>query len=441
MVERRLLLLSFHAPPEPAIGGLRWWGLSRHLAKRGWAVHMITAALGASGEPVPAGMVVETAERRTTLRDRYRAVRKAQVAGNMARRGPAPTPKASANGRAARPVTLRSNLAALLSFPDQGRGWLLRAAAATRRAVRDFEPGVIVSTGPPHSVHLAAALGSAGSGIPRVMDYRDPWTHSSNPYTARGWSLNAQRRLERASISRAALVLTTTREVRDAVQRDHPGARVAWLPNGVDTDTLPSRPARGFPGLCMTHLGSLYFNRSPVPALRAFAAFLARHPAAAEAGSTLRFVGSVSTDFRPVLDATIAELGIRERVQATGMMPREGALEILAKSQVALVLAQGQATMVPAKLYECVAMGLPTLVVTEHDSATAAEAKRLGAAVHDPEDEQGIADTLSRVWSGDWAPASGLPPLRDHAHLAAEVEELFHAMAPTRQLEHGFAHP
>jgi hypothetical protein len=440
-VERRLLLLSFHAPPEPAIGGLRWWGLSRHLAKRGWAVHMITAAAGASAEPVPADMEVETIERRSTIQDRYRVVRRAQKARAPAGRGPAPAPRTSASGRAARPVTLRSNLAALLSFPDQGRGWLLRAAAATRKAVRNFEPNVIVSTGPPHSVHLAAALGSAGSGIPRVMDYRDPWTHTSNPYTARGWSLVAQRRLERASLRRAALILTTTREVRDAVQRDHPEARVAWLPNGVDTDTLPLRPAQGFPGLCMTHLGSLYFNRSPVPALRAFAAFLARHPAAAVAGSTLRFVGSVSTDFRPILDATIAELDIHEWVQATGMMPREGALEILAKSHVALVLAQGQATMVPAKLYESVAMGLPTLVVTEHDSATAAEAKRLGAAVHDPEDEQGIADTLSRVWSGDWAPASGLPPSRDHAHLAAEVEELFYAMAPARQLEHGFAHP
>lgn len=439
-MERRLLVLSFHAPPEPAIGGLRWWGLSRHLAKRGWAVHMITAAAGASAEPVPADMVVETAERRRTLQDRYREVRKAQKARRGADTAPAPPRRTSGTGEGPRRATLRSNLAALPGFPDHGRGWLLRAARATRRAIREFEPGVIVSTGPPHSVHLAAGLGSAWSGVPWVMDYRDPWTDRANPYTARGWTLDVLRRLERASISRAALVLTTTPDVRDAVQADHPDARVAWLPNGVDTETLPSRPASGFPGLCMTHLGSLYFNRSPVPALRAFARFLDRHPEAAAAGSTLWFVGSVSGDFRPVLDATIDELGIRGRVEVTGMMPRDGALEILAKSQVALVLAQGQAAMVPAKLYESVAMGLETIVLTEHDSATAAEAERLGAVVHDPQDEQGISETLSRVWSGDRAPASGLPSIRDHAHLAAEMEDLFQTLAPAPQLEHGFAH-
>jgi hypothetical protein len=83
MVERRLLMLSFRAPPEPAMGRLRWWSLSRHLAKRGWAVHMITAAPGASGEPVPADTVVEKAERPKTLQDRHRAVRKAQVVGRL----------------------------------------------------------------------------------------------------------------------------------------------------------------------------------------------------------------------------------------------------------------------------------------------------------------------------------------------------------------------
>jgi DNA replication protein DnaC/glycosyltransferase involved in cell wall biosynthesis len=423
-VERRLLLLSFHAPPEPAIGGLRWWGLSRHLARRGWAIHMITAAAGASAEPVPAGMVVETTERRRTLQDRYRAVRSAQVSRNPIDGAGVSDNGGPANERGA----VRSSLSALLSFPDHGRGWMLRAAAATRRAVRQFRPAVIVSTGPPHSVHLAAALGLGASGVPWVLDFRDPWTDVSHPYTETGWRLGLLRRLERACLRRAALVLTTTPDVRDAVRVSHTGVQVAWLPNGVDAEALPPRSSPGFPGLCVTHLGSLYFNRNPTPALRAFAAFLTRNPLAIEAGSTLRFVGSVSTDFRPALDATIAELGIGDHVQITGVMPRANALEILAKSQVALVLAQAQKAMVPAKLYEAVAMGLPTLVLTEDDSATAVEAKRLGAAVYAPDDEHGIADTLSQVWSGAWA-TEGLPAVRDHSHLASEAEELFFALS------------
>jgi hypothetical protein len=40
-----------------------------------------------------------------------------------------------------------------------------------------------------------------------------------------------------------------------------------------------------------------------------------------------------------------------------------------------------------------------------------------------------------------WPPVPGLPSIRDHTHLATGVEQLFYAMAPTRQLKHGFAHP
>ncbi|MFU8833102.1 MAG: hypothetical protein ACNA7J_13250, partial [Wenzhouxiangella sp.] len=63
--------------------------------------------------------------------------------------------------------------------------------------------------------------------------------------------------------------------------------------------------------------------------------------------SELRFVGHVSSDFRPGLEHTIAELELGEHVEVTGMVGRDRALELLAGSHAALVLAQGQEVMVP----------------------------------------------------------------------------------------------
>src|SRR5437764_12738519 len=42
---RRLLLISYHFPPDPAVGGLRWQQLSRYLAKHGWGIDVITRDL------------------------------------------------------------------------------------------------------------------------------------------------------------------------------------------------------------------------------------------------------------------------------------------------------------------------------------------------------------------------------------------------------------
>src|SRR5256885_5040333 len=61
-----------------------------------------------------------------------------------------------------------------------------------------------------------------------------------------------------------------------------------------------------------------------------------------------------------------------------------------------LVLAQYQPLCVPAKLYESVALGTPTLVIAEPDSAAAREARRLGAMTVDAA-EIGRASCRERV--------------------------------------------
>jgi hypothetical protein len=426
----RLLVLSFHAPPESAVGGLRWSGLSRHLAARGWQVRVITASPGAGDVRVPARMEVQVVERRTTLQDSYREWRRRQR-GSGSPSGP--------RGNGGSPVDsggpgrgwFRSSGADLLSFPDHGRGWVIRAAGATRAAVRDWAPDIVVSTGPPHSVHLAAGLALRGTALPWVVDLRDPWVTPWHAHAGTGWSLAVARRLERSVFRRAATILTTTPELRELLRAHYPESAVVWLSNGVDTAELPDRSAPPA-GLTVTHLGSVYFNRDPTPVLRAFAAFLARCPAAAAAGARLRFVGSVSRGFRPVLEEALAGLDILSHVEVAGTLSRERALDLLASSHMALVLAQGQDVMVPAKLYEAVALGLPTLVVTEPDSATAREARRVGAAVHGPEDETGMASTFERVWSGSWNADGVTRPRVDHAYLAGELESILQGLLRQR---------
>src|SRR5262245_50961755 len=42
---RRLLLISYHFPPDTAVGGLRWQRLSRYVAERGWGLDVIARDL------------------------------------------------------------------------------------------------------------------------------------------------------------------------------------------------------------------------------------------------------------------------------------------------------------------------------------------------------------------------------------------------------------
>jgi hypothetical protein len=71
-----------------------------------------------------------------------------------------------------------------------------------------------------------------------------------------------------------------------------------------------------------------------------------------------------------------------------------------------------------------VGIGVPTMVVTETDSATGREGVRLGAAVHAAEDLEGMAATMALVRDGGW-PAPRVPrETVGHGHLAAALEEI-----------------
>ena len=41
---RRLLVVTWYFPPDGAVGGLRWAGITKYLARLGWKVAVVTAA-------------------------------------------------------------------------------------------------------------------------------------------------------------------------------------------------------------------------------------------------------------------------------------------------------------------------------------------------------------------------------------------------------------
>lgn len=95
-LDRRLLVVTYHYPPDESIGGMRWAGLGKYLARLGWRTWVVTAA-GTGAAPV-AGVSVHSCPRRRTWNDRYQEARRAAAradsgardrAGGVARDGSA----------------------------------------------------------------------------------------------------------------------------------------------------------------------------------------------------------------------------------------------------------------------------------------------------------------------------------------------------------------
>ncbi|HEY8508901.1 MAG TPA: hypothetical protein VIL32_11115, partial [Steroidobacteraceae bacterium] len=136
---RRLLVVSYHFPPDGAVGGLRWAGMTKYLRRLGWEVEVITGAAGAAdNEPG-----VHRIARRETLNDAYNAFAQRR----RSRRAPAAQP-ADRNATAHEPARpsllgmLRQEISSWLVYPDISRGWIWRAARFARRRAATFRPDV-----------------------------------------------------------------------------------------------------------------------------------------------------------------------------------------------------------------------------------------------------------------------------------------------------------
>jgi hypothetical protein len=103
---------------------------------------------------------------------------------------------------------------------------------------------------------------------------------------------------------------------------------------------------------------------------------------------------------RERVNGEISALGLASSVKVHGVLPREQALSLLTRSHLALVLAQDQPMCVPAKMYESVGLGVPTLVIAEEKSAAAREARRIGAMTVDSGDATGLRSLLEDLLDG-----------------------------------------
>jgi hypothetical protein len=407
---RRLLVITYHFPPDGAIGGQRWAGLSKYLARLGWEVHVITAS-AAGAERTDPNVHRYFRPRRRTLNDLYNvaAGRFRQRASNdeHATNGQTPSPTTPArlsSFSSIRPVAaVRRILGRSIYLPDDGRGWVAPAASAARALMRERRFDVVVTSGPPHSAHFAGMAATLGRREQFWIDMRDPWSLTHELGGPDDWFVRAERfmlrRLERLVFPRAAKVIVNTLQFALTLGAAEPDLDVKFFPNGVDLEQLPPRDERAVERGSIAYVGTLYAGRNLSSVCAAMRALLTNKP---EAAATLRLnvAGPMESPHRRQFEDDIAVAGLGSVVNIHGLLPRAQALELLNRSHLSLVLAQGQPMQVPAKLYESVGLGIPTLVIAEATSAAAGEARRIGAMTVDGADVEGLRSVLEDMLAG-----------------------------------------
>jgi len=179
------------------------------------------------------------------------------------------------------------------------------------------------------------------------------------------------------------------------------GRDIALIPNGHDVEQpVSARPAQP----TLTYVGSFYPGRQDLSGvLGAIRQLKASEPARAP---RLRFVGDMPVELR----AEVAAAGLVEGVEVTGFLPLEQAMAAMADSS--MLVACGFAGtdplslgVIPAKVFEYLASGLPILYVgNPADDAARLLAEQPGCHLAQPGDVEAILTALRAGLEGPLEP-------------------------------------
>ena len=398
---RRILLISYHFPPDPAVGGLRWQKMLDHFAEQGWVADVVTRNFDSLKGIDPARLrslapgtrVFSVADREPMIGRMHRAIwpwMRARLAKEDVSRREAPTREVR---EAPKPKVVRGYLTWLMLAREES--WARAAARCALDLAHGRRYAVVISSGPPHMAHAAARMVARRIKAPLVVDMRDPWSlvERHHPDVAGGvWTFLTGRH-ERRVLADAAIVTLNTEVSKRAMAEHYPAmaGRFEVVRNGADDEQLPA--VRRDSVFRIRFAGSIYLDRDPRLVFRA-ASRVIKELSLSPGDFMMEFVGHVGSYAGTSVLEIADQEGIAGYVTVGGLLPRAEALRFLAGATMLLSLPQDSDFAIPAKIYEYASMKAWMLVLASTHSATAQVLQGTDAYVVDPADVDGMAEAI-----------------------------------------------
>ncbi len=245
-----------------------------------------------------------------------------------------------------------------LFIPDARKYWVKPSVEFLSKIIEKENIGTIITTGPPHSVHLIGDLLKKKHPVNWMADFRDPWT-SIGYHKKLYLSASSQRkhkRLEKLVLNNAdTIIVTSSTTKKEFSQLTSQPIKV--ITNGYDTDIANNIQLNQ--KFTMSHIGSLLSGRNP-SILWQVLAELIQENASFKKDFELHLIGIVSAD---VLD-NIYGHRLQPYVKLTPYLSHQEALVRQQQSQVLLLIeTNSHETMgiIPGKLFEYMAAKRPIL--------------------------------------------------------------------------------
>lgn len=250
-------------------------------------------------------------------------------------------------------------------IPDARVLWVNPSVKFLEKHIAENQIETIITSGPPHSLHLIGLQLKQKINVKWIADFRDPWTTIGYHKSLRLSDSAAKKHkdLESKVLNAADRILVTSKTTKTEFQA-LTSQPIDVITNGYDVENI-TKPVLDSK-FSLAHIGSFLSDRNPRILWKSLKELTKENQDFAR-NFELKLIGAVSKE---ILDA-IAEFKLDKYVNNLGYVSHKEAIAHQRKSQVLLLIeinSEETKSIIPGKLFEYMVSERPIVAIGPQDS-------------------------------------------------------------------------
>ena len=401
---KRVLIISYYWPPTGGSGVQRWVKFTKYLPSEGWQPVIYTPE---NPEQLAidkslAAEIPETVEVvKTRIVEPYELYKKLLRKSGHSKEAVEVNPVNAQNKSFLQKVAMwvRGNL----FRPDPRCLWIRPSVKFLKKYLEEHPVDLIVSTGPPQSMHMIALKLARQTGLPWIADFRDPWTkifyfkHLSMTRATERW----HHKMERKVLDEATAVVAVSPLVQQEFQA-MTQTPVELITNGFDEcDFAAEKCTEAYGGpekpFVITHTGLFAADGNPTVLWEV----LAEKCKVCDEFRKLLRINLIGKTDEQIIKA-ICDAGLEDNLNNLGYQPHAKAIEEQRQASLLILPLRKEPeykAVLPGKLFEYLASWRPVLGIGQPDGAMSMILNNTKTGlVLDWEDKKSIAKYIDLCW-------------------------------------------
>ena len=362
--QKKLLIITYYWPPAGGPGVQRWLKFVKYLPD--FNVQPIVYIPENPTYPiVDEGLITEVSEKAIILKNKI--FEPYQLAGFLSKKetkkissGIIPAAKKQSFVEKMM-LWVRGNL----FIPDARKFWVNPSVTYLKKYIQENNIDTIVTSGPPHSLHLIGLKLKQELGVKWFADFRDPWTtigyHKALKLSS--YADKKHKALEHQVLNTADTIIVTSKTTKTEFQAIT-NKPIEVITNGYDVENVPKQTLDE--KFTLAHIGSFLSDRNPKILWESLEELISENELF-KTHFQLKLIGKVSQE---ILDS-ISEFKLDSYLNNLGYVSHSEAIKHQKASQVLLLIeidSEETKSIIPGKLFEYMVSERPIIAIGPKDS-------------------------------------------------------------------------